>query len=100
MKAEEIAQWVLDNRHSKGEGRTTHDHEIYHFVKDCVIAFADEKTKSLKEEIGLKEIEINHLKTLLASCEKSLLDREDSLSLAKKENEELKTIIKSLKNES
>lgn len=59
-------------------------------------AFADEQTKPLKEEIGmlkldlgLADIEIKNTKRTLGQCESALLDREDSLSLAKKENEEL-----------
>ena len=36
MKAEEIAQWVLDNRYPKGENNKISDHEMYHFIVDNV----------------------------------------------------------------
>ena len=34
MTKEEIGQWVIDNRYSKGENRTVSEHEMYHTVVD------------------------------------------------------------------
>ena len=32
MKAEEIAQWVIDNRYPKSEQEKVSDFEMYHFI--------------------------------------------------------------------
>lgn len=36
--SEEIAQWVIDNRYSKGEYQTMPDHELYHTLVDKINA--------------------------------------------------------------
>ncbi len=34
LTPEELAQWVYDNRYSKGEGQTISNFELYHFIKE------------------------------------------------------------------
>jgi len=55
MTAEEIAQWAVDNRHSKGEGRDKSDHEIYHHLRDSIEAYAQQQNGEKRDEVYLKE---------------------------------------------
>jgi len=50
MTAEEIAQWAVDNRHSKGEGRDKSDHEIYHHLRDSIEAYAQQQPRWVSDE--------------------------------------------------
>jgi hypothetical protein len=56
------------------------------------IGFID-GAKLQAERIGLMEIELNHTKTLLASCEKALEDREKKAERMYSEEEVLKLLI-------
>lgn len=52
--AEQIAQWVIDNRYSKGEGQTIHSFEIYHQIKDdinSIVLSKNTEIDALKAEL-------------------------------------------------
>lgn len=49
MKAEEIAQYIVDNRHSKSEFEKVSDSELYHFIVDSVKELEQQKQSDIDE---------------------------------------------------
>ena len=70
--------------------------EIINTSDELIIKLADEQTKPLKEEIErLRDVSTQHLLDYTESnvlLQEKVAELEASLSLAKKENEELKTL--------
>jgi hypothetical protein len=46
--AEEIAQWVIDNRYTKSENNKVSDHEMYHELVDSIKAVSGVLTDVIK----------------------------------------------------
>src|SRR6478735_1559712 len=55
---------------------------------DTILSLKSQLAEKYKE-IGLMDIQINHLKTLLESCEKSLRERELEVAESRKEKPEI-----------
>jgi hypothetical protein len=62
---------------------------------NAFIAGAKCQDKQNKEEIGLLQIELNHTKTLLTSCEKALEERDKQIERMYSEEEVLKILLDS-----
>lgn len=86
MKLENIAKKILD--------KNAQDVEIrYRGGEQNVINAMIEMFNLQSEKIGLMEIELNHTKTLLASCEKALNDRNQQIEKSYNESDVKKIAI-------
>ena len=53
MKAETIAQWVIDNRFPKSENEKITDFEMYHSVLDSIEEHAKDQIEKDRERVKL-----------------------------------------------
>lgn len=55
MKAEEIAQWVIDNRLQKNENDKISDSEMYNFLVENIEKLCDKKIEKCCHNVGVLE---------------------------------------------